>query len=103
MILPETELAEATMIAERIRDGVALANLPHSGSQFGCVTVSVGVAMAYPRPGEGEYSLVNDADRALYEAKHQGRNRVCLAAVYPGSAGSAARATTPARRQAWSS
>ncbi len=103
VILPETELAEATMIAERIRDGVALANLPHSGSQFGCVTVSVGVAMAYPRPGEGEYSLVNDADRALYEAKLQGRNRVCLAAVYPGSAGGAARATTPARRQAWSS
>jgi diguanylate cyclase (GGDEF)-like protein len=84
IILPETELTGATLIAENIRNGVASACLPHADSPTGLVSVSIGVAMAFPRLGEGEYSLVNDADQALYDAKHRGRNRVCVAATYPG-------------------
>ena len=71
VILPETNLAAAVELAERLRDRVA--NRVFSG--VGHVTVSIGVAN-YPANAVGKEELVRVADRALYDAKNNGRNRV---------------------------
>jgi len=84
ILLPNTDLRGAVAVAERIRDAVAALQLPHSGSGFGHVTLSAGVATITPKRGVHLSSmLVEAADKALYVAKSEGRNRVCLAQPEP--------------------
>lgn len=73
VLLPETDLASAAGIAERIRSAVA-AHLFSSNSGM-YLTCSVGVA-AYPENAENRAALVSAADRAMYAAKKMGRNQV---------------------------
>lgn len=79
LVLPHTTVAGAVQVAERVRTTVAAAALPHATSPV-CnqVTVSIGVACTTPRPKDaaGARTLVEEADRNLYLAKHRGRNRV---------------------------
>jgi diguanylate cyclase (GGDEF)-like protein len=77
VLLPETEMSGALKVAEHICAAVADLNIPHAGSPIERVTVSIGIAVAYPAHGEPEARLVKEADEALYEAKQTGRNRVC--------------------------
>jgi diguanylate cyclase (GGDEF)-like protein len=80
ILLPNTELAGACAVAERIREAVAQLRLRHEGSPFGAVTLSAGVATLTPQRGVHLASmLVAAADQALYAAKSAGRNRVCPA------------------------
>lgn len=67
VILPATELAGATVFAERVRADIA--------RQLS-ITISGGVAMAID--GDTPETLVARADAALYESKSTGRNRICL-------------------------
>lgn len=76
VLLPGTELAGATLVAESIREHLAAAALPHPEHPLGIVTISAGVAMVRPRPGADSRLLIEEADAALYEAKRAGRNRV---------------------------
>lgn len=76
VLLPETDAAGALAMAERLRGAVEALGIPHAGSLNGRVTVSIGVAASWPQAGEEEAMLVREADEALYEAKHGGRNRV---------------------------
>ncbi|MFW6296504.1 MAG: GGDEF domain-containing protein [Halothece sp.] len=46
--------------------------------QNGIITLSLGVASLIPDGSNGETDLIAQADRALYEAKNQGRNRVVV-------------------------
>lgn len=72
-LLPDTDLASATALAEALR--LAVAAQPHGG--VGHICISLGVSML--RPGEtSATALLERADAALYAAKHQGRNRVCV-------------------------
>lgn len=75
MLLPETGLEEATGCAERIR--VAIENLRTTleDNEINC-TISLGIA-AVDVSNESIESALNRADKALYEAKHTGRNRIC--------------------------
>lgn len=76
VILPNHTLAEATAVAERIRneiEAVRIDSIPDV-----CVTASIGVA-TIPETSADKKGMVADADRALYEAKDKGRNRVCCA------------------------
>lgn len=73
-LLPATELAAATRVAEKIRQAVEASPDPSAGP----VTLSVGVAIANPKQAS-ENEAVLDADKALYLAKAQGRNQVQLA------------------------
>ena len=83
LLLPNTEEAGAAQVGERIRASVAALNLVHDGSVLGCVTISVGVATAWPLDATASpAALIDAADRALYRAKAAGRNTVCATALH---------------------
>ncbi len=64
--------------AEELRKSIADTLAPHIHGENLRVTVSIGVAV-YPDHGDSMSAVLEAADGALYEAKNQGRNRVCLA------------------------
>ena len=76
VLLPETESAGAMIVAERIRSAVTDLGLRQAENPDGHITISIGVAVAYPMVGDSSAAIVNLADRALYAAKHGGRNRI---------------------------
>ncbi len=78
LLLPRADASEAALVAEKLREAVASSLLPGSSEQpEGRLTVSLGVAELGSADDEAGESLVARADRALYAAKHAGRNRVC--------------------------
>lgn len=74
MVLPETELAGALMLAERIRADVQA--LPLFGEDSLPITVSIGIGLYIPGTQQDLSRLLGAADEALYRAKAAGRNRV---------------------------
>ncbi|MDO8604964.1 MAG: diguanylate cyclase [Phaeospirillum sp.] len=79
-ILPETERDGASQIAEQLRQAVLEARIPHARSLAdGFVSISCGVATMIPSHGLRPEVLVDVADKALYMAKRDGRNRVVTA------------------------
>jgi len=78
MLLPEVDLEDALACAERIRESVQQQSVALSDGKQLNLTVSVGVAEIDTRIETIETAL-NRADKALYEAKNSGRNRVCVA------------------------
>ena len=77
LVLPATDMNGALLFAEELRSGLQRLALPHPTASPGVVTASVGVACAMPSEGTTLEALVGAADRALYRAKAEGRNRVC--------------------------
>jgi diguanylate cyclase (GGDEF)-like protein len=75
VLLPETNLGQARIAAERVLESARRIRLPIPGLESGQVTVSVGVS-ALPEHGDTPESLVKAADKALYAAKNAGRNCV---------------------------
>lgn len=74
LVLPNTPLANAMVVANRVRAAIEAMDIPHSASSYGRVTISLGVSSTACRsqqPGD----LVSHADEALYGAKEHGRNR----------------------------
>lgn len=74
VLLPETPPKGALEVADRIRDAVASAPLDGGGTRVDC-TVSIGVA-GHPADGNTLDAVAARADRAMYQAKQAGRNRV---------------------------
>jgi len=74
VVLPETPLNGALLIAEAIR--AAIEALPPFANDKQPITVSIGVASHVVHPGDTLAAMVGIADKALYQAKRQGRNRV---------------------------
>ncbi|HEX8178025.1 MAG TPA: diguanylate cyclase [Pyrinomonadaceae bacterium] len=73
IILPQAGLDGALLVAERLRARLEQTNVPGIGH----ITASFGLA-AFPQHASASAQLVTLADRALYEAKHAGRNRICM-------------------------
>jgi diguanylate cyclase (GGDEF)-like protein len=77
VLLPNTDVAGAVVVAEQIRNAIHDLNIEHTGNPAGIVTISAGVDARVPVRGEGEPAeLIVAADKALYRAKSGGRNRV---------------------------
>ena len=77
VVLPQTHAAGAAHMAERIREEVAALTVTHGG-QLLTLTVSIGVACATPGPRTSMALMLQLADRLLYQAKAEGRNRCVL-------------------------
>jgi len=87
IVLPETERANAAILANNLRDRLARKELKNVRTEalYGRITISIGVAQY--RPGEALAELVQRADEALYEAKAAGRDCVITEAdLRPGAA-----------------
>lgn len=78
MILPNTDLDGASQVAEAVRNAIRTLEISHEGSSSGQgqVSVSLGVASQVPDENVAPSILIEAADRALYVAKQQGRDRV---------------------------
>jgi len=79
VLLRDSCAADAQVVAERLRATVQKVGIENVDSPERVVTVSIGVASAELTDETAALRLVEDADRALYEAKCAGRNRVRLA------------------------
>jgi two-component system, cell cycle response regulator len=78
IICPNTPRSSVLTLAERIRAAVNEHRFPHlAPEEF--LTVSIGSATYEPKRDRDANSLLNRVDSALYEAKNEGRNRVCVA------------------------
>ncbi|PLR95247.1 sensor domain-containing diguanylate cyclase [Bacillus sp. T33-2] len=76
VILPETNLAGASRVAEILRREIESLRIPHSVSEISpYLTISIGVASFIPEQDSLPGELISLADRSLYHAKHTGRNR----------------------------
>ncbi|MDU2064682.1 MAG: diguanylate cyclase [Sporomusaceae bacterium] len=76
-MLPETDLEGAKVIAEKMRSGVERLRIPHTGSRISdYVTISLGVASIKCSPKNNVLENISEADKALYKAKANGRNRI---------------------------
>lgn len=82
VVMPNTDESGARTVAEAILRGIAAEQFAHLSSPFGIVTVSLGLAtyVSYDSDHD-EKALIDRADRALYLAKSQGRNRLSVAAA----------------------
>jgi diguanylate cyclase (GGDEF)-like protein len=79
VILPDTDIDGAKLVAELIREAINNLNIGHYDSPEGHVTLSIGASTLIPVHGGESRALVQRADAALYRAKAAGRNRVELA------------------------
>jgi len=77
-VLPDTDEEGAAQVAERVRVNIQALSIPHSFSEVSsAITISAGVATARPSDsGITPVQLMENADRALYSAKKNGRNQV---------------------------
>lgn len=83
VVLPDTDLDGACAVAEQLRNRIAALGIAHADSQFGHVTISLGVFTAHPGAGGGDVAdWIRAADAMLYKAKGAGRN--CLVAHEDG-------------------
>ena len=77
IILPETPVEGALVLAERLRKKMAAAKVENNGSTIS-VTASIGISGFDHEADKSNTDLIAKADAALYKAKRSGRNRCCI-------------------------
>ena len=77
VLLPNTDLKQANILAETCRTNIIEENITHVASTVNdVVTISLGVSSVIPINFIDTSTLINEADKLLYQAKEEGRNRV---------------------------
>ncbi|KHK01432.1 sensor domain-containing diguanylate cyclase [Desulfovibrio sp. TomC] len=84
-------LASTCKLAESMRLAVQSLAIEHAASEKGIVSISLGVSSILPRADGDMGILIKNADMALYESKHNGRDRVSVRLIEPAGAASAAK------------
>ena len=83
--MPETEVANpfASGLLLRqpssTRSAICACHVEHAGSEYGCVTASIGAVSREPQMDDDLTTVIKAADEALYNAKATGRNKVSTA------------------------
>lgn len=85
VVLPNTDSKGAQLLAEQIRKAVEHCRIPHSGSPYSFVTVSIGCATQMLTSNIDGTSLLQAADHALYQAKSADRNCIEVRDFIPAS------------------
>ncbi len=86
VVLPDTSAKSCMLVAERIREAVMSMRVPSNTEKpIAAVTVSIGVA-AFPEHGGTLEEVMQASDKALYESKRRGRNRVTVASALDSAA-----------------
>jgi len=81
-VLPHTDLSGAELICRQIQHTLQDCHIVHEHSQVShCVTLSFGVASLIPIGVASPLELFNAADKALYDAKRQGRNCIVVNSI----------------------
>ncbi len=80
LILPEASIESALARAESVREKMTHLTVIHADQLLGTITISAGVAM-FPDHGSAREAVLHAADIALYHAKEEGRDRVCIAGL----------------------
>ena len=87
VVLPDTTTKSCALVAERIRKAVMTMVVPSDTEKpLPQLTVSVGVAV-FPQNGQTVEEVIQASDKALYESKRNGRNRVSLPSIPQETAG----------------
>ncbi|MDB5094778.1 MAG: hypothetical protein JWO85_2879 [Candidatus Eremiobacteraeota bacterium] len=83
VVLPNCGRDDAARIADELRAAVRRLAIPHAATDSGFLTISAGVSSVVPRHDASPMALISAADRALYAAKRDGRDRVAVARLAP--------------------
>ncbi len=85
ILLSGSDGKEALHVAHSIKDVIFRSRLPRNDNHGDYVTVSIGLSTIYPRSGDSADELIKQADAAMYRAKENGRNRICVTNgdIYP--------------------
>ena len=84
LLLPHTDLQGAQVIADRVRHIIEISPFHTESGKSVKVTVSIGVAEVDPESADFEIAM-DAADKALYKAKQEGRNKVVCSELYASS------------------
>jgi len=83
VVVPTTDLECAQLIAQQIIEQLKLKAILHGGSPNGLLTVSIGIKVGVPQRDEKIEDFIDGADKALYRAKDNDRNRIEVAPMEP--------------------
>jgi diguanylate cyclase (GGDEF)-like protein len=78
VLLPDTDEPGGVLIGEKVREAVEETPVPLEKGGFARITISVGVHAVYPNQTSSVDEFFSTVDKALYRAKSEGRNRVCV-------------------------